>query len=207
MDIDGYYQHIITNTSMTGLTAGIVNYIYSEKASSGLVPTLDKSELKPVYSYIAPSSPSSDQHWYDISIGKMKRWTGSAWELKQRIFIAAVETDGSSVTGVETLALKGRYESGWFAVSANTKYEKDHMIGVIPLEICLFGATDSDGANCHKVGYYDDGSNCYGGMVWGIDDLSLLINDDTSGFDYPIRYGASTSAASGYYRFIAKRGW
>jgi len=163
--------------------------------------------LKPVYAYVAPSSPASDQHWYDLSVGKMKRYTGSAWELKQRIFIAGVETDEDSVTDIETLALKGRYESGWFAVSANTKYEKDHMLGVQPLENCLYGATHDDGSDCHKVGYYDDGSNCYGGMVWGIDELCLCINDDTSGFDYPIRYGVSTSAASGYYRFIAKRGW
>jgi len=207
MDICGYFQFIDSDTSISGLTASTTNYLYAEKAESGFEPDLGFTTLKPVYSYQEPSSPSTDQHWYDLARGVMKRWTGSEWEEVERIFIGEAETDASSVTDVVAYTLKGRYDSGWFAVSANTKYEKDHCLGCIPLDIELLGATDSDGANCHKVGYYDDGSNCYGGMVWDIDETMLNINDDTSGFDYPIRYGASTSSTSGYYRFIARRGW
>jgi len=32
MDIDGYYQHIITNTSLTSLAASSTNYVYAEKS-------------------------------------------------------------------------------------------------------------------------------------------------------------------------------
>jgi hypothetical protein len=205
IDIDGYYQHIISNTVLSSLDVSSVIFIYAEKTSLQ-VPTLGKTTIRPAYSFEAPSAPASGQHWFDISIGKMKLWNGSAWELKQRVFIAEVETDADSVTDVLTYSLKGRFVSGWFAVSANTQYEKDHMLGSVPLEITLFGATSAAGENCHKAGYYHNGTSGYGGMVWGIDETLLIIND-ASNFDYPIRYGATTSAATGYYRFMAKRGW
>ena len=207
MDIVGYTQFIESNTSISSLTASSTCYLYAEKASSGFTPTLGHSTLAPVYAYTAPSSPSTDQHWYDLSLGIMKRYDGADWEEVERIFIGECVTDASSVTSVTAYALKGRYDSGWFAVSANTKYSKSHNLGCIPLNMELLGATSSAGANCHKVGYYDNGSNTYGGMIWNITNTSFDINDDTSGFDYPIRYGASTSAASGYYKVIARRGW
>ncbi len=207
MAIGGYSQYILSNTSISSLTASSTCYLYAEKASSGFTPTLGHTIIAPIYSYTAPGSPATGQHWYDLAHGVMLLYDGAEWDEAQRIFIGECVTDGSSVTSVTAYALKGRYDSGWFAVSANTKYSKTHNLGCIPLHIELLGATDSSGANCHKVGYYDDGSNTYGGMVWNITTTAFDINDDTSGFDYPIRYGASTSSASGYYRVIATRGW
>jgi len=207
MDISGYYQHIISDTSISSLTASSTCWLYAEKASSGFVATLGHSVLQPVYSYIAPGSPSTDQHWFDLSLGVMKRYTGSAWETKDRIFIGKAITGSSTVTSVTAFALKGRYESGWFAVSANTKYDLNHNLGLNPLHVELFGATSSAGANCHRSVYFKDGPSTYGGMVWNITDTGLSVNDNTSGFDNPIRYGASTSASSGYYRVVATRGF
>ena len=207
MDIAGYTQFILENTSISSLTASSTCYLYAEKAASGYTPTLGHTTLAPVYAYIAPSSPSTGQHWYDLARGIMFSYDGADWEEVERIFIGECVTDASSVTSVTAYALKGRYDSGWFAVSANTKYSKSHNLGCIPLDMELLGATSTAGANCHKAGYYDNGSNTYGGMIWNITNTSFDINDNTSGFDYPVRYGASTSAASGYYRVIARRGW
>ena len=207
MNISGYTQFMESNLSISSLPASSTCYLYAEKASSGFTPDFGYTTLAPIYAYTAPGSPATGQHWYDTARGAMLLYDGADWEETDRIFIGECVTDGSSVTSVTAYTLKGRYDSGWFAVSANTKYTKTHNLGCIPLNIELLGATDSSGANCHKVGYYDDGSNTYGGMVWNITTTTFDINDYPSGFDYPIRYGASTSSASGYYRITANRGW
>lgn len=207
MDIAGFYQRIESTILVDQLTPSATNYIYAEKSQQGLTPNLGHVTLQPVYAYTPPGAPSVDQHWYNIAQGGMKRWNGSFWEDVMRIFIAEIDTGETEVDEFEIYALKGRFESDWFAVSANTQYDMDHMLGMPPLEVTLFGATDAAGSQCHKVGYYNDGTYGYGGMVWDIGNLSLLINDDTSGFDYPIRYGASAASASGYYKFYANRGW
>ncbi len=107
-------------------------------------------------------------------------------------------------------------------ISAGTGFSVNISGGTTPIKMDIAGyyqhittntsilsltASSSSGANCHRVVYYDNGTDTYGGMVWNIDEICLSVNDDTSGFDYSIRYGASTSATSGYYRLFVKRGW
>lgn len=205
MDIDGFNQVITSDTSITSLTASSTCYLYAEKGS-GSTPTLGHTTVKPVFSYTAPGSPATDQHWFDLSIRKMKRYTGSAWELKQRIFLGEAITDGSSVTDVISYALNGMFDSGWFAVTANTAYEKKHGIGVLPLDIQLFGATDDDPlSDVHQVTYYFDGADGYGGQVGDINEYEVTINAATN-FDYPI-FSLGSSDTDGFYRLVVRRGW
>ena len=205
LDIAGYYQALEEDTVIEDLYASTTNYLYAEKGEEE-TPSFGRTNLEPIYAYTEPATPSTDQHWLDLAAGKMKRFNGSNWEEKQRIFIGEAVTDEDSVTEVVNYALRGSYDSSWFAVEDNTAYTKEHNLGMIPLEIELFGATNSSGANMHKVDYYHNGTSGYGGRVGSITRLDLSING-TSGYDYPIAYGSGSSADSGYYRIVVKRGW
>lgn len=207
MDIKGYFQNITESGGSGGLPASSTCYIYAQRSEDSLVPSISRTTLKPVYSFLAPLSPATDQHWYDLAENQMKRWGGSDWQEVSRIFIGEAETDATSVTSTTTYAIKGRYDSGWFGVNANTKYTITHNLGRLPLNVELYGATDINGANCHKVGYYQDNGAGYGGMIWDVNEKTVAVNDDTSGFDFPIRYGASTSASSGFYRVVVATGF
>jgi len=205
MDIAGYYQILDEDSAIEDLTASSTLYLYAERGT-GETPSFGFSALAPVYAYTTPSTPSTDQHWMDLASGKMKRYTGSAWEEKLRIFIGEATTGESSVTGVINYALRGSYDSGWFAVEDNTAYAKNHNMGMLPGDLELFGATSDSGANMHKVDYYHNGTSGYGGRIGSLTRLDLSLNG-TAGYDYPIAYGSGSSSDSGYYRVNAKRGW
>jgi hypothetical protein len=46
------------------------------------------------YDYKAPGAPATDQHWFDLSVGRMMRWDGAVWEEVERIFLGYIRTDG-----------------------------------------------------------------------------------------------------------------
>lgn len=68
------------------------NFIYIGTSGS-----LGRSALPCAYDWAAPSSPSTDQHWYDLGKNQMKRWDGAAWESVSRIFIGYVRADSGSI--------------------------------------------------------------------------------------------------------------
>lgn len=204
LDIDGYYQNLQTDTPVINLTASATCYIWAHKICN-LIPTFGFTNEAPQYSYAQPSSYMSGTYWMDLAEGKMKMYNGSSWEYKKTIFIGEVRTT-SSVTEVKCYALRGVYDSGWFAVSSNTPYVKNHLLGIIPEEIHLFGSTTYPPSNIHEVKYYHNGTMGFGGQVASITSTAMKIND-TGTFERPIRYGTGIAAPSGYYKVIAKRGW
>ncbi len=52
--------------------------------------TFGTTRFEPVVSSIAPISPMSDQHWFDLTTTEMKVWTGSRWMPKVRIIVAMI---------------------------------------------------------------------------------------------------------------------
>lgn len=205
MDVNGFFRKIDSDTTISGLTPSTTCFLYAEKVT-GVTPTLGHSTQKPMYSYTPPGSPPTDMHWFDLSERQMKRWTGSAWEYKSRIFIGEAVTDASSVTSVVNYALCGMYDSDWFSVAQNTQYTKNHNLGITPSDIQLLGASSiTPPSNIHDVIYYHNGTNGYGGQVGAITELNFAINA-AANFQNPIFY-LGTSGTSGYYRVIARRGW
>jgi len=204
MDIAGYYQQVASATTIPGLTPSSTCYLYAEKGSSD-VPLFGHTTIQPVYSTATPTAPASGLHWMDLAHGTMKRYNGTDWVTVLRIFIGEAVTDAACTSAI-SYALRGFYDSDWFAVSANTAYTKNHNLGTYPTDIEVMGATDAAGTqNVHRVGYFRDGGTGHGGIVTGITPLACQVNG-ASGFAYPIFYG-SASSTSGYYRLIARRGW
>jgi hypothetical protein len=127
-----YIKSITTDISSawTSLTPNTTCFLYIDRNISTGGLTYGFSTLAPTYATLPPSSPSTDQHWFDLNSFYMKRYTGSAWEIKQRVFVGEAVTGASAVTSVITYALKRRYISSWTPVAANGSYTLNHNIGI-----------------------------------------------------------------------------
>lgn len=114
------------------LTPSTTLYLYVDTTTPSS-PTYSFSALVPSYGYVAPSSPATDQHWFDLTAFIMNRWSGSAWVQVHRVFIGEAVTGASTVSSVVTYAYQGKYDSGWInTLPGAGLVSKNHNIGVIP---------------------------------------------------------------------------
>lgn len=149
-----YMGSISADTTVPNLTASAVCYLYVDRSVVDSSITLGFSTVAPVDQFASPSSPAADQHWFDLSTMKMKRWTGSAWEEKHRIFIGEVVTGVSSVTSSVTYALRGEYVSGDTSLqSAGVATNFNHNIGtkMISVEAIMVCQTAQDGYSAGDI--------------------------------------------------------
>ena len=78
------------------LTPGVTAYLYWDiDLLSGAV-TRGITTLIPISQLEAPTSPSFDQHWFDLTTTKMKVWNGSKWQEKVRLFAGQVNNGNTS---------------------------------------------------------------------------------------------------------------
>lgn len=140
-------------------------------------------------------------HWFDLNTFVMKSWNGSAWEVKQRVFVGQADTNGSgNITSLVTYAYKARYNSGLFAVSANNAYVKNHNIGVTPTSIDLFAAKADNLLIPWDVVY---NAAYLGGSIHSIGnkDLTLAVHSADA------LTATDTTAAITQARVVVSRGW
>ena len=84
------------NDTLTLLNIG---YVFVENNGS----TTEVSYTTPVYSHNAPSSPSTGDYYYDLSSKLWKRYSGSVWEIINRVLIGQVVSDTTAVIGSRCL--------------------------------------------------------------------------------------------------------
>ena len=123
---------IETNNTLTGISAISTDntyYVIKEKGSNPYNTT-----LLPVEQYTAPSSPSTNQLWLDISVMPYipKKWNGSSWVITQFVKLGEF-TRTSGVIGTPiSYALKGVYRDSISTLAASSSYTISHNIGVDP---------------------------------------------------------------------------
>lgn len=86
---------------------GVV-YLYIDRDSGTGTLTYGSSTLRPLASRVAPAAPATDQHWFDLNTGLMKRWTGAAWETKQRVFVGTTNVTGGAATAIASYEFNNR---------------------------------------------------------------------------------------------------
>jgi hypothetical protein len=183
-------------------------YLYVDRNIDTGVLTYGYSLFAPVYQNLAPETPSTDQHWFDLNTYYMKRYSGTAWENKQRVFVGECTTGASSVTSVICYALQGRYDSGWFAVAANQGYTKNHNIGIrIPngLQLQFYYSMDANGNDAsfaHDIYYASD--QFAGHLINATPQQTRNVIKIY--FSHNVQY-YGTLRTSGYYRILIKRSW
>jgi hypothetical protein len=146
-------------SAWSALPANQTCYLYIDRNIETGVLSYGYSLLAPVYEKLPPGTPTADQHWFDLNSYYMKRWSGTTWDVKQRVFVGECSTNASSVTSVVCYALQGKYDSGWFSFSSGSSTQKSHNIGVLPRQKTCYGATDANGTNAGDWVYFEFNDN------------------------------------------------
>lgn len=124
-DIAGAPFQLQSNVALS-VTDNAHNFVWIDNTG-----TMGRSALPCVYDWTAPSSPATDQHWYDLGKAQMKSWSGAAWTNVSRIFIGYVRADSASINaryacepiGISPLdrySFYGSGSNGFLDVSAGT---------------------------------------------------------------------------------------
>lgn len=156
----------------TGFTAGIrsdKNYTFTADVSNAWntlgsfvtaylyidyntgTPTYGFTTLRPVYSPVAPTSPATNQHWFDTINYLMKYWNGSAWATVTtgRVFIGEVTTGAGGLPLANTVvhyAYRGIYAPGRVTAAASSSVTKNHNIGSDVVTVQVLEATAANGS-------------------------------------------------------------
>lgn len=149
------YQ-ITVNSNVSGawgsFAASTTYYLYQDRDTTTGVVTYGSTTLKPTYSPVSPTSPATGQHWFDLTSWQMKRWSGSAWVVFQRLFLGECTTNTLSQPTVGlAYALQGVYIPGRITASASTTYTKNHNLGT-DLAIAQVHEATSAGGSLRPVG-------------------------------------------------------
>ena len=133
-----YVGTFTSSQTFTALTANTTHFFYLERNTITGALTCNKTTIAPIYSQITPTSPVTGQHWFKTFAGylttqsgyKMYEWSGSAWVVRQRVFIAEVTTGASAVTSFASYATNRKYISDWTAWSGQQTINFAHNLGI-----------------------------------------------------------------------------
>lgn len=95
--------------------------------------TTEVSYKNPIYSAVQPSSGAAGDYWYDLTIDKWKRYSGSAWITVNRLLLGYVVCDENFCIAARSLDFDKNYQeentivtevAGQYIVAARQGYTK-----------------------------------------------------------------------------------
>ena len=133
-----YVGTFASSQTFTNLTASTTHFFYLERNTITGALTCNKTNIVPIYSQTAPASPVTGQHWFKTFADSltsqqgytMYEWSGSAWVIRQRVFIAEITTNASAVSSSAEYAINRKYQSAWIAYSGSTLVATNHNLGM-----------------------------------------------------------------------------
>lgn len=100
----------------TPVGAFTVHLFWDISLATGLL-TRGFSPRTPVYSFVEPTSPANDQHWFDKNVNVMKYWDGTVWRRSIRVFAGSFAGGVNVITegaiGTHASITFGGEESTW----------------------------------------------------------------------------------------------
>lgn len=120
---DGSIETNNTLPNITGISTDATYYIVKEKGSN------PQTNYLPVEDYVAPSTPSTNQLWLDLSTTPYtpKKWNGSAWITTQFVKLGEFTRSGG-VIGTP-ISYNNQYDSAYTAVSSTSTKTVNHNLG------------------------------------------------------------------------------
>ena len=192
---------VITNPSWAGLSTNGTIYLYLDVAANGTCTTGSTTTAP---SYITGNGYSTTSGAWSFSTSEMigKLGNGTTADQVWRVYVGQVTVVGGVVSAIAWYALRGRYESPWFAVAASTAYARSHNLGVMPSDYRVLFSESSTGSNARRplergtasaLGYY----------LVTVSGTVLTLNTS----QYVALSATDTAITSGYYKLICERGW
>ncbi|PZV16127.1 MAG: hypothetical protein DCF22_06020 [Leptolyngbya sp.] len=214
------YTGFFTNAQVfdSSLTASTTHYFYMERNATTGAVSLGRITIAPVYSTVAPTSPSVGQHWFKTSVDSlstqqgytMYEWNGSTWVPRQRVFLGEVVTSASAVTTIHNYAHNGVSTPDAIAYSGASVAVIPHRLGMTLLEAqvtyAIYGRVNAADTNVCLVipSYYYNGATTYGVMPFGNSNRSQHSVTIGAGGAY---YSGSAYVTTGQILPVFKRGW
>jgi len=184
-------------------------------SSTGMVGYIDSFRWTPYIRYTGTPTVQASAWtldtlcWFNLNTFKM--YTGNptdGWTQCWRIFVGEAVTGAATVSSTVIYALRGRYDSGWFAVAAGN-YSKSHNIGLPMhhgLDAVFYYSPDSAGVDSALA--HDVFSSTYNYGHYMIQNIaSLTRNTIYFGFATYTQFFRATGETAGYYRIIIRRVW
>lgn len=200
-----------TNLTWTGLSTAGTWGLYADIAAGALVPV---NGCKPLPRYQAGGafSTTADQFTYNWVEAVGKVGNGASAVQTNRVCVGEVVVAGGVVTSIVWYAPRGEYDSGLFAVVANTLYSKNANVGAA-CDLSLFFCTaatglDGSGTTNEEVPYGgpgDAGNSNYRGCLFGQSTRNIVRAKTQDIFQILDAAGVSSNPSTGYVRIRAKR--
>lgn len=191
--------------------ASATSYLYLDRSTTGAITT-GTTTLAPIYSYVAPASPATNQHWFDKVTFKMWVWSGSVWTAVQRVFVGSCTTGASTVSSVITYGYNGRGVSAWVNLLANGVNNVaflQHNLGMSVTEgeqiIALRGRSANAVEGTIPASFFPSGGSTYGYFSTYTSDskLSFGLIGGTAGLFLDL----AGWCTNGDFQVTAIRGW
>lgn len=205
-----YLTQFTANQSFSSLTAASTCFLYVDRNPSTGALATGFTTIAPVYQTVAPTPPATGQHWFDLSAFMMKRWSGSAWIVLQRVFVGECVVGASTVTTVTNYAYRGFYQSAWVAVVALTNYNFNHQLGMslaaASANISVFtsiAGNDTDATVAVQVLLFQ--SQYYGYQQRRSLTATRTLQISTQAF--VAQDSSNTWQTTGFYKITVSRGW
>lgn len=192
---------VISNPSWAGLTTDGTMYLYLTVAADGTCTT-GSTTVAP--SYIEGDAYSVTSGVWSFSKAEMigKLGNGATADQVWRVYVGQVTVAGGVVSAIAWYALRGRYESPWFAVAASTAYARKHNLGTHPSDYRILFSESSTGTNARRPIDRSSGSSI-GAYLSAVSSTGLTLNTTTN----VALSTTDTVLTSGYYKLICERGW
>lgn len=102
---NGISRGVLSNNDVITLMA--ISWVFVEDNGT----TVDVSNVTPSVSFQAPLSPTTGQYWFDISNQVWKRYSGTSFDIINRILIGQVVADDLAVIGARSEDISNSYSN------------------------------------------------------------------------------------------------
>lgn len=199
------YVGSITNPVFTSPAGSGTGFLMLSVTAAGVVTAFVRS-LEPVYQWGGSYSITNGQPTFNIQEMTMKVGNGSDAVQVFEVCIGECPFTDGVWSGTPTYyALRGRYDSGWFAVTTATLYVKNHNIGTagkVQHDITI--ADDAAGTSDRILANAIAGGNGYYQRNSTTPRNQIDIQTGGSNVGYSTS-GTLTGIASAYYRINSNR--
>ena len=180
-------------------------FLFIEKDTN--IIKVNKTQYKPIFSTSMPNEFDIGRYWFNINTYTMYVSNGNTYLPAEEptLFVGHITAVNGKVSST-IYACNGLYDSGWYNVSYNTTYNKNHNLGTDLVSITAYRGLD--GINLGEFAFaVHGGATIMDNVVYG-DKVSKVTDTSIQTTRYnKMQYSDTVYSSSNQHRVIVKRLW